>query len=72
MYGAAKELGEIVTKASGVPNIKQKQGAIGFLTDSTLTRAAVIKHTIICALIPFLNPNHFFPSTTREGVLKYP
>ncbi|MFW9856247.1 MAG: DUF84 family protein [Candidatus Thorarchaeota archaeon] len=57
--GAAKELGDVVTKASGIPNIKQKQGAIGFLTGSALTRAAVIEQSIICALIPFLNPDYF-------------
>ncbi|MFW9778145.1 MAG: DUF84 family protein [Candidatus Heimdallarchaeota archaeon] len=57
--GKAKELGDVVTEASGIPNIKQKQGAIGFLTSSALTRAAVIEHSIICALIPFLNPEYF-------------
>ncbi|MFX0149520.1 MAG: DUF84 family protein [Candidatus Hodarchaeota archaeon] len=51
-----KELGDLVTKVSGISNIKQKQGAVGFLTNNVLKRVDIIKHGVIMALIPFLNP----------------
>ncbi|MHA2226372.1 MAG: inosine/xanthosine triphosphatase [Candidatus Hodarchaeales archaeon] len=53
------ELGDLVAEISGVPNIKQKQGAIGFLTNNFLQRFDILKHSIIVALIPYLSPTLF-------------
>jgi inosine/xanthosine triphosphatase len=55
------ELGDLVTEVSGISNIKQKQGAVGFLTNNVVKRVDIIKQSVIMALIPFLQPNLFCP-----------
>ncbi|MHA2246470.1 MAG: inosine/xanthosine triphosphatase [Candidatus Hodarchaeales archaeon] len=50
------ELGDIASEISGVSNIKQKQGAVGFFTRNTVTRFDILKQSVLMALIPFLNP----------------
>lgn len=50
------ELGEaddIVFKQS---NSKQKNGAVGLLTNNIITRCSLYEHAVELALIPFLNP----------------
>ncbi|MFX0015428.1 MAG: inosine/xanthosine triphosphatase [Promethearchaeota archaeon] len=54
-----KELGDIVSKISGVDNIKQKEGAVGFLTQNFIKRIDILKQSMMMALIPFLNPRFF-------------
>jgi len=49
------ELGTIVDKASGIQNIKQKQGAIGYFTSNKINRKDILKETLIMCLIPFRN-----------------
>ena len=58
------ELGDIVTKISGIDNIKQKQGAVGFLTNNVLKRVDILKHSVAMALIPFLKENFFHSNTS--------
>lgn len=53
------ELGDIMTKISGISNIKQKEGAVGFLTRNIVTRFDILKQSVMMALIPFLNPTQF-------------
>jgi inosine/xanthosine triphosphatase len=53
------ELGDLMTNISGISNIKQKEGAVGFLTRNIVTRLDILKQSVMMALIPFLNPNHF-------------
>ena len=48
-----------MTNISGISNIKQKEGAVGFLTRNVVTRFDILKQSVIMALIPFLNPTHF-------------
>ncbi|WP_455464901.1 inosine/xanthosine triphosphatase [Candidatus Hodarchaeum mangrovi] len=61
------ELGTIVDKASGIENIKQKQGAIGFFTDNKINRKDILKETLIMCLIPFRNRTLFqFSSDKKE------
>ncbi|MFX0184278.1 MAG: DUF84 family protein [Candidatus Hodarchaeota archaeon] len=55
------ELGDLITEVSGISNIKQKQGAVGFLTNNVIKRVDIIKQSVIMALIPFLQPNLFCP-----------
>ncbi|MFX1517897.1 MAG: inosine/xanthosine triphosphatase [Promethearchaeota archaeon] len=57
------ELGDLMTEISGIPNIKQKEGAVGLLTQNIVTRFDIIKQSVIMALIPFLNPLYFDIST---------
>ena len=58
------ELGDIVTKISGIDNIKQKQGAVGFLTNNVLKRVDILKHSVLMALIPFLKESFFHSDTS--------
>ncbi|UCG01051.1 MAG: DUF84 family protein [Candidatus Heimdallarchaeota archaeon] len=53
------ELGDIMTDISGISNIKQKEGAVGFFTRNVVTRFDILKQSVMMALIPFLNPTHF-------------
>ncbi len=53
------DLGDLVSKISGISNIKQKEGAVGFLTRNIVTRFDILKQSVLMALIPFLNPIHF-------------
>ena len=53
--GAGEELGPIMDGLSGVQNVKQKAGTVGFLTDSLLSRADVWQMGLTLALAPFLH-----------------
>ena len=53
------ELGDLVSEISGIPNIKQKNGAVGFLTQNIVTRFDILYQSMMMALIPFLNPTLF-------------
>jgi inosine/xanthosine triphosphatase len=53
------ELGDLMTNISGIPDIKQKQGAVGFLTRNVTKRYDILKQSVTMALIPFLNPSLF-------------
>ncbi len=53
------ELGDLLTNISGIPNIKQKEGAVGFLTRNVTKRYDILKQSVTMALIPFLNPSLF-------------
>jgi len=55
LNGEAKEIGDVIERLSGVENIKEKQGAIGFLTHDKYKRADILKYSVISALIPYMN-----------------
>lgn len=55
-----KELGEATDVVFKENNTKQKQGAIGMLTDGNLNRTAYYIDPTIIALIPFKNPELYF------------
>jgi inosine/xanthosine triphosphatase len=50
-----KELGEADDIVFGRSNSKQKDGAVGLLTDNVIDRAELYEHAMILALIPFKN-----------------
>lgn len=50
-----KELGEVMAEESGIENIKQREGAIGFYTNNLLTRKDLCWEAVVVALIPFRN-----------------
>jgi inosine/xanthosine triphosphatase len=54
-----KELGDIAAQVSGVKNIKQKQGAVGYFTKNQVTRFDILKQSVTMALVPFLNNKLF-------------
>lgn len=51
-----RELGEADDIVFGRTNSKQKNGAIGILTDDAIDRARYYEQAVIMALIPFKNP----------------
>lgn len=52
-----KELGEADDIVFGQSNSKQKDGAIGLLTNNLIDRAGLYEHAVILAFVPFLNPD---------------
>src|SRR3990167_4274778 len=51
-----KELGEADDIVFGRTNSKQANGAVGILTNDTITRTTYYEQAMILALIPFKNP----------------
>lgn len=49
-----KELGEADDIVFGATNSKQGIGAVGFLTNSAITRTTYYEHAVVMALIPFM------------------
>ena len=56
---AGEELGPIMDGLSGVQNIKQKAGTVGFLTNGLLSRADVWQMGLTLALAPVVHPDLF-------------
>jgi len=54
------ELGEVMEKVSGKDNIRQREGAIGFLSKGVMDRKNLYVHCLIAALVPFLNKDLYF------------
>jgi len=53
------ELGDIMIRLSGDESIRQKRGAIGFLTRGLLTREAAHEAAVSAALAPHLSPERY-------------
>jgi inosine/xanthosine triphosphatase len=53
----SREIGEIFEKLSGVHDIKQKEGAIGYLSKGKIKRTDILKQGVIMALLPIINKN---------------
>jgi len=54
------ELGKVMDKIAGTDNIKQKGGAIGFLTKEIMNRKELYINGLVVALIPFVNEELYF------------
>lgn len=54
----------------GRRNLFQNEGAFGVLTNGRLTRTAVMRDAIICALARFLNPQYYQESRSRSQTSK--
>ncbi|KPV44899.1 hypothetical protein SE17_44145, partial [Kouleothrix aurantiaca] len=52
---AGAELGTLMDELLGTSNIKQKQGAIGYLTGGLITRESALNDVFCRALAPFLH-----------------
>ncbi len=53
------ELGEADDHFFGRENSKQKEGAIGILSDGKITRLDLYKPAVIFALLPFIHPEYY-------------
>ena len=56
LSGKAVESEVVISEITGIKNIGDKMGAIGFLTREKVVRADLTEQAIISALIPRLNP----------------
>jgi inosine/xanthosine triphosphatase len=57
---SGSELGEVMEKISGRNNIRQREGAIGFLSKGMMDRKTLYVDSLIAALVPFLNKELYF------------
>jgi len=57
---SGSELGQVMEKITGKDNIRQTEGAIGFLSKAVLDRKNLYIHSLIVALVPFLNKDLYF------------
>lgn len=57
---SGNELGEVMEEISGKDNIRQREGAIGFLSKGVIERKNLYIHSLIVALVPFLNKDLYF------------
>lgn len=62
-----KELGEADDILFGHTNSKQKNGAVGILTNNVIDRTTLYAQAVILALIPFRNPQHYFPESPTSS-----
>ncbi len=60
------ELGEADDRFFGRSNSKQKDGAIGILSDGVVSRLDLYKPAVIFALLPFVHPE-FYETENRQG-----
>jgi len=57
---SGSKLGEVMEKVSDKDNIRQREGAIGFLSKGMMDRKNLYVHCLISALVPFLNKDLYF------------
>ncbi|HDM60138.1 MAG TPA: inosine/xanthosine triphosphatase [Archaeoglobus veneficus] len=55
-----KEVGDIMSRITGIERLGEKQGAIGYLTKNTITRSKLTSIAVTMALIPWINPDLYF------------
>lgn len=53
------ELGDLVDEWAGQQNSKQKQGAVGIITNGLISRTEAFETAVIFALTRFLNPHYY-------------
>ena len=56
------ELGHVMDELLDTQDTKRKGGAIGHFSRDVLSRQDITAHGVIMALIPFLNPELYFPA----------
>lgn len=54
------ELGDVADELTGGHNTKQKGGIIGHFTKGVMDRKNYVAHSLVIALVPFLNKELFF------------
>jgi inosine/xanthosine triphosphatase len=56
---SGKEVGDVMSGVTGIENLGEKEGAIGFLSKGMLTRTRLTEQSVFMALIPRLNPHMY-------------
>jgi inosine/xanthosine triphosphatase len=55
-----KEIGDVMESLTGIENIGERMGAIGFLTHGQLDRQSLTEQAVLMALIPRINRELYF------------
>lgn len=55
-----KEVGEVMDKVTGIRDLGEKKGAIGYLSRGLLDRTELTEQSILMAMIPRLNEDIYF------------
>lgn len=53
---AGREVGDVMSEISGIPDLGKKLGAIGYLSHGMLDRTQLTEQSVLMALIPRINP----------------
>ena len=53
---AGREVGDVMSEVSGIENLGQSLGAIGYLSHGLLDRTQLTEQSVLMALIPRINP----------------
>ena len=53
---AGREVGDVMSEVSGIPDLGKKLGAIGYLSHGLLDRTQLTEQSVLMALIPRINP----------------
>jgi inosine/xanthosine triphosphatase len=62
-----KEIGDVMEILSGIKNIGERMGAIGFLSHGELDRCTLTEQAVLMAFIPRINEELYFESIKEEG-----
>lgn len=62
---AGLELGAADDAIFGVTDSKRSNGAVGLLSGNVITRTGLYEHAIVMALIPFVQPQLYPPTSSR-------
>nr|MDO8134082.1 inosine/xanthosine triphosphatase [Candidatus Njordarchaeum guaymaensis] len=60
VLGKGKEIGDVMESLTGIENIGERMGAIGFLSHGELDRQTLTEQAILMAFIPRINEELYF------------
>ncbi len=62
-----KEIGEVMEAFSGIKDIGERMGAIGYLSHGELDRCTLTEQAVLMAFIPRINEKLYFESSGEEA-----
>lgn len=67
---SGKDIGEIVSRISGIAEIGNKMGAIGFFSGGRLTRKELTKQAVLMAMVPFTHGAYMGKRNDEKGKMR--
>ncbi|MGA2573606.1 MAG: inosine/xanthosine triphosphatase [Candidatus Methanomethylicaceae archaeon] len=65
VLGEGIEVGTAMDQLTGISELGQKQGAIGYFSKGQLNRTELTEYAVLMALLPWLNERLYFPEGTK-------
>jgi inosine/xanthosine triphosphatase len=65
VLGEGIEVGTAMDQLTGISELGQKQGAIGYFSKGELNRTKLTEYAVLMALLPRLNEDLYFPEGTK-------